>query len=164
MVNEQVVLSWFEIAMAADVAIRRRVEAIRLKSNTLEWTGDAWSVDIEAAAGELAVAKALNRYWDGSVNTFQRAGDVGHLQVRSAPKESHSLIVRERDKDTDVFILVTGKIPAFRIRGWIMGRHAKRAEWRRNPSGHEPAYFVPPSSLQSIENLMPAPFTEDGRE
>jgi hypothetical protein len=57
--------------------------------------------------------------------------------------------VHDRDKDDDLFILVTGTAPSFRIAGCIMGRDAKRSEFWRTDTGR-PAYFVPQDVLTPL--------------
>ncbi len=133
-----------EIEMAALVGLRRRMESLNFKDTSQG--KHLWEQDIQGAAAELAVAKHLNRYWDGSVNTYKR-GDVGFLQVRSTPLLDGSLIVREGDADNDVFVLVVGSIPTFRVVGSISARDAKDTSFRRAPNGRPAAYFVPQSAL-----------------
>jgi hypothetical protein len=50
-------------------------------------------------------------------------------------------------------VLVTGRCPEYRVRGWITGAEAKRAEWLRNYGGRPPAYFVPAEQLRGIEEI-----------
>jgi hypothetical protein len=101
----------------------------------------------------MAAAKAMDRYWNGSVDTFQNGGDVGRLQVRTRRKQSYELIVRPHDRDADVFVLVVGVAPVFDVRGWMMGRDAKQPEWLMDHGGRPPAYFVPSDALHPIGEL-----------
>ncbi len=135
-----------EIEMAAQVGIRRRLESLNFTDRYGYLGKDAWEQDIQAAAGELAVAKCLGLYWDGSVNTLKR-GDVGRLQVRSTSLPNGSLIVREGDTGDDLFVLVIGSIPFFRVVGSMYARDAKSDTFRRAPNGRPAAYFVPQSAL-----------------
>lgn len=146
------------MAMAAGVGVRRQIEAFRAgrqdqhgaTSAEVGGRGRGWHLHIEGAAGEMAVAKALNRHWSASVNTFKVGGDVGRVQVRTRSRHDYELIVRPEERDTDAFILVTGIAPAFRVHGWCYGREAKREEWRQNHGGHGAAFFVPASALRTI--------------
>ncbi len=153
----KILLAQHEIEMAAQVGLRRQLEA--LQRNLPDRHGyngrDGWTVHIEGAAGELAVAKTLGRFWNGSVNTFHNGGDVGKIQVRTRSKDDYDLIVREDDRDGDYFVLVTGCIPSFEVRGWILGTDAKRPEWLQTHGGREAAYFVPAAAL--------TPFRQTGR-
>lgn len=108
---------------------------------------DDWGVHIEACASEMAVAKAYNLYWEPVARRPENlAGDVGNLQVRSTWRENGRLILHDRDPDDAVFVLVTGKIPSFDVRGWILGRDGKAKEHWDEGDGR-PAYFVPQNVL-----------------
>ena len=163
----QISLTWYEIALAAEVGMRRQLEVLKrgLKSHHRAAHEDPWSIHIQAAAGELAAAKALGRYWSGSVNTFRTGGDVGALQVRTRSKAHYDLIVRDDDKESDCFILVVGEIPDFDVKGWIGGKEAKQAQWRQSYGGREAAYFVPHAALHALDllNGTHAPHTRRAR-
>ena len=107
----------------------------------------------------MAAAKALGRYWTMPVNTFKDGGDVGELQIRTRPRHYNELIVRPGDRDTDTFILVTGRSPQFRVHGYITGGQAKRRCWLHDYGGRPPAYFVPQSALRPLE--LPARWSAD---
>ena len=144
-----------ELAQAAWVGIRRHINAIQEgKKDSHGFDGtDGWTKHIEGASGELAVAKLLNIYWDAPVGTFKTGADVGELQVRTRSRSDYDLIVREVDRDEDVFILVTGVAPVFRVRGWITGGEAKRSEWLKTHGGRPAAYFVPQDDLKPLSSL-----------
>lgn len=140
--------------LAGQVGIRRQMEALkRGLPDRHGFTGLGWDIHVEGACGELAVAKALGRYWNGSVNTFKVGGDVGAMQVRTRSRSHYELLIRPDDKDQDVFVLVTGTSPKFKVVGWIKGKDAKRVEWLQTHGGRPPAYFVPQKSLGNIEDL-----------
>ena len=79
------------------------------------------------ACGEVAVAKAMGRYWGGSVNTFKSIGDLVSVgwEIRTRAEHSYDLIIRDDDQDDRVFVLVTGKAPNYVVRGWIKAGDAK---------------------------------------
>ena len=148
-----VTLTMHEINMAANVGLMRQLCALKAgKHDAHGFDGDGWSEHIEGACGELAVAKILGRYWDGSVNTF-KADDLPGLQIRTRSRHDYDLIVRPGDDDQAVWVLVTGRCPEYRVRGWINGAEAKRAEWLRNYGGRPAAYFVPAEQLRGIEEI-----------
>lgn len=159
-----VTLDWFELALAAEVGVRRQLESFRegrrdlygAKSAEGGGRGRGWHLHIEGAAGELAVAKALGRFWNGSVNTFRQGGDVGAVQVRTRSRHWYDPIVRTHDRDEDYFVLVTGVAPSFRVVGWIRGADAKRPEWLRDHGGHGEAYFVPRDGLTAFRPVYTA--------
>lgn len=150
----EITLSPEELMMCATVAAQRHVES--LVSGRQDRHGAASSDNrlghhFEGACGELALCKAKNMHWGGTVNSFKGA-DVGrNIQVRTRSRHDWDLIVRTDDSDLDWFVLVTGQAPDFTLRGYIKGRDAKRQEWLRDHGGHGDAYFVPQSALTPIE-------------
>jgi hypothetical protein len=156
MKGQVVTLEWFELYVAAMVGIRRRLESLRKGiPNQHGFDGENdWTIDIEGAGGEMAAAKILNLYYSATINTFKVGGDIGNLQVRTGSKDHHSLIIRSRDRDEDVFVLVVGKAPRYHVVGWIEGRKAKNSEWIKNPGNRPQAWFVPQSELRPIEQLI----------
>jgi hypothetical protein len=171
-------LTDFELRLALTVGGARYTDC-RINGRKDRWQDDesGWNNHIEGAAGEIAAAKALGMYWNGSVNTFQSGGDVGNIQIRTRIKPSerklrwlrregspeaelapYRLIVRNSDRDADVFVLVVSlmPLPEYMVVGWTFGAHAKRQEFEDDPGGLKmPAYFVPPthSIIQPIETL-----------
>lgn len=109
--------------------------------------------NINGAAAELAVAKWLNIYFVGSVNTFKEIPDVGRFEIRHTELDNGSLIVRKPDPDDRRYILVTGKLPKLNIRGWLLGADAKKTQWCRDYGGRPPAWFVPQNGLKSLDKL-----------
>jgi hypothetical protein len=104
-------------------------------------------IDIQAAAAELAVAKALNRYWVAGVNTYTMP-DVGrNIEVRCTKYPNGKLAIRDRDQDDRPFVLVRGIIPTFEIVGWIYARDAKQEQWKEAMTWGE-AYMVPEDALR----------------
>ena len=148
-----VTLEWYEYAMASDVGRMRSLASIRqgLKHKYGMVTA-GWTEGIEGACGELAVAKVLGIYWDGSVNTF-KSPDVGDLQVRTRSKDHYDLIVRPEDSSSEIFVLVTGTCPSYAVHGWIRGADAKQREFLKDYGNRPPAYFVPKNRLRPIEEL-----------
>jgi len=146
----------YELQVAAFIGCRRRVETLKssLKDAHGFDGGGAWDIDVMGAAAEMALAKMLNIYWCGDVNTF-KLPDVGALQVRSTSLGHGSLIVRENDADDDVFVLMLFERPStFRFGGWMTGEEAAQRKYRRAPNGRPPAYFVPQADLhQSFKKL-----------
>lgn len=147
-----VTLDDFELLQAAQVGIRRHIEAVTSgRPDRHGFDGSTgWQIHCEGACGELALAKAMNKHWSGSVNTFSSGGDVGRVQVRTRSKHDYELLVRDKDSDDDKFVLVTGTAPTYHIHGWIAGVDAKRVEWRQTHGNRPGAYFVPQSELTPI--------------
>lgn len=151
--TDAVTLNWYEAAMASEVGRLRQLSSIKRQSPDAHgFDGVGWSEHIEGACGELAVAKYLGVYWDGSVDTFT-ANDLPGLQVRTRSSHRWELIVRPDDDDATRWVLVTGRCPAYRVRGWIHGREAKRDDWWQTHGGRPGAYFVPHDALHAMSAL-----------
>jgi hypothetical protein len=149
-------LTWFEAVMAGEVGMRRHLAALRGGNPDQHGRNgeDGWTVHIEGAAGELAVAKVLDRYWSGSVNTYHDEGDVGQrLEVRTRSRHHYELLVRPGDPPDSAYVLVTGRVPWFVVRGWVFGHEAMRPEWLRVHGDRPAAYFVPHEELSPLAEL-----------
>jgi hypothetical protein len=140
-----------EFLTAALVGLSRRIVAAKSRQRSkFDYDGDAWENDIEAAAAERAAAKGLVTYWPGSVNPGREASDLpGGWEVRWCGREDAHLIVRERDDPERRYLLVTGQLGVYELRGWILGREARRDEWRR----YEGVWFVPQPALRPVAQL-----------
>lgn len=150
-----ITLSPMEARAAVLTGVERQIDSLGrgLADKHGANTDDSWTLHIEGAAGEMAAAKALGRYWQMPVGTFKAGGDVGDFQVRTRSRHDYELIVREGDRDGDAFILVTGSIPRFQVHGWMRGRDAKRPEWLKEHGGRAPAWFVPQAQLHPLVEL-----------
>lgn len=151
----EIELEWYEYAMASEIGRLMQLSSIRqgLPDN-YGFSGSGWNEHIEGACGELAVAKALNIYWAGGIDTFSKPDIGANLQVRTRSKDNYDLIVRPKDSDEDIFILVTGKCPKYRIRGFVKGADAKQPQWLQDYGGRPPAYFIPPNHLRPLSELL----------
>lgn len=147
-----------EVAYGALVGVHRQTSAIfRGARETVSGVGEnglGWTRHVEAALAELALAKFLDRFWDGAGDQRFRGsklGDVGRFQARSTSERDGHLIVRPHDSDADVFVLIVGSAPSFTLVGWTFGRDAKRPEFRCDPGGRgAPCFFVPQSALRPV--------------
>jgi hypothetical protein len=147
----RVTLAQHELDMAAGVGLRRQLAALRDRRQDRHGLDpeDGWRVHIEGACGELAVAKFLGRYWDGSVDTFRSIPDLGRAEIRTRSKHNYELLIRKDDDDSKVYIHVTGRAPDFWVRGWLRGLDAQREEWWHNHGNREWAWFVPTTALNT---------------
>lgn len=150
-----VTLKKYEIEMAAWVGIRRNQSSIEKNlRHTAGFNGDSERINIDGALGEIAVAKALGIYWDGSVDTW-KADDLRGMQVRATTHESGRLIIRQNDDDSSRFVLVVGRCPTFRVVGWIVAADAKRREyWGSLDPTREPSWNIPQSKLRPMAELI----------
>ena len=156
----EISLTPMEMTCAANTGVIRRVTSIQNKLNSgIYYSKEAnlWQTDIEGACAELACAKALGIYWGAGVNTFKSA-DLGRkIQVRATAGRTNKLIIRDRDSDHDIFILVVGSAPNYDVVGWIYGAAGKDPRWLGDANNiGKPAYFIPQQSLNPIEELTAA--------
>lgn len=150
-----VTLAWYEVYLGAMVGVLRMVAAIRDGKQHAYGSDpdDAWRCHIEGALGERAVAKATGRYYAGPIDTYRNGGDVGRWQVKTR-RPGYELLVRDADRDDDVFVLVVGRVPVYDVVGWTTGGAAKRPEYLKGHGGRPPAYFVPPADLRPLVELI----------
>lgn len=136
-----------EMFAGATVGVRRRIRAIlkRRQHRHGYEGGDNWTTDVDAALAEMAVAKALDRFWtDDPAPDYE--GDVGSAHVRATPRKDGCLILHKDDPDEAMFVLVVGRENTWGIVGWIQGRDGKQEEFWREDTGR-PAFFVPQNAL-----------------
>ena len=150
-------LSEQEVLHAISIGGKRQWEALKKGlADKHGFEGDGWEVHIEGAMGELAVAKALNIYWDAGVNTF-KTPDLGPLYIRTRSQHHYDLLIREDDDNEAPWILATGRAGKYHIHGWIRGKDAKKPMWSRTHGNRPRAYFVPKSALSPLLSLkLPA--------
>lgn len=151
-----ITLTESEWTMAALIGCRRHIASKNLSQ--AYGATDTWTPNIEGACGELAAAKALNLFWDGGVNTFSAPDLKPNIQVRTRSKHSYELIVRQQDKDNEIFVLVTGVSPNYIVHGWIYGGDAKQEKWKQNYGNRPTAFFIPSTALHPLETLVIQPF------
>lgn len=151
---ETVALTQGEMVTASMVGVIRNAESLSNNRKRRFTKGPtSWEAHVLGALGEAVAAKSLGVYWVGGVCTFKNEGDVGRLEVRTRSRHDYELIIRDDDPDDRPYILVTGEGPEFRVHGWIMGKDARRDEWRQDHGGYEPAYFVPQAALRGLWEL-----------
>ena len=108
--------------------------------------------EITGACGEMAVCKALGKFWTPSVNTFHTVADVvPAIEVRATRREDGCLIVRENDPSDRYYFLVVGEPPVVQVVGYMLGAQAKHPTFMRDPNGHRASYFVPQNLLTRIQ-------------
>lgn len=110
--------------------------------------------EVVGACGEIAVGKLVDRWYVPSVNAFHVIPDcLEDVEVRSTKHRDGCLIVRDNDAPDRRYVLAVMDGNAVRLVGWILGSEARRAEWKRDPHGHRPAWFVPQLELRGMCEL-----------
>jgi hypothetical protein len=161
-VSIDIILTPYEYEVAVYIGLRRQEEAVKkgLKDqHGLEFgSKDPLRCHVEGVAGEIACSRALNIYWRPSVNTFKAPDLLDNLQVKTRGEHYYDLLVRPRDNDNDLFVLVTrSPDPAdmlYRVHGYLSGAESKRPEYLKNHGGRAPAYFPPQKVLHSNDDLI----------
>lgn len=104
------------------------------------------------ACAELLVCRLLGLEWNEGVDTFHAEADAGAgIEIRGTALARGSLIYRPHEPLYRNYVLVTGTVPYFTVRGYIWGPDACRDEWRRDPHDlGKPSWFVPQRELKAI--------------
>jgi hypothetical protein len=143
-----VMLTIGEMMEAATTGCARHIKSVfdKRKGRARAEEEKGWQINIEGAAGEIALAKWRGEYWEAHIDNFD-GGDVGKDQVRTTKHPGGHLILREKDRGDDIFYLLTGESPRFVIRGWILGREGKREKYFGTPNNRPKVWWVPQSEL-----------------
>jgi len=149
--------------------VQRRLKSLSRASAHRFENRNPWGNDIESAAAELAVAKALGLYWDASIDVFGRPdlvcesrGVAVEVKLNSARDDGDLMVLASSPIEPEtIFVLVTGALPAFRIVGWTRGEYVKTfGERRTMAAGHE-NFIVPQSMLNHFRIPMKGTFDDD---
>jgi len=134
-----------EAALAAMVGGLRQAYAMGAKLRDGYDAPMPTASHIRGAGAELAIAKATNLYWGGTVGQIG-VPDVGLLEVKSRPKDSERMWIEPKNPTEAWYVLVVGTVPRFRIAGCIHGTKAKIDRWKQTtPQGI--CYVVPQLAL-----------------
>jgi hypothetical protein len=152
----KIVLNAWEFKAAVDTAIARMTASIDAGITDISRQRrdyqERLKIDVQGACGEIAVAKAIGKYWAPSVNTFHTEPDIApDIEVRHTDRVDGSLIVRPNDDPDRWYFLVTGTAPEFQIVGYIKGSAARQPAWESDPGVHRPAWFVPQTALTPLQ-------------
>ena len=138
-----------EILQAGIVGLRRRVDSINKKSTDVVGSSNGWENELEGALAEMAVAKALGSFFDPNVGKYGTA-DVGDYHVRQTKYHDGHLRI-ERHEKHGKYLLVTGQMGEYNIRGWIDAEKARQERFLCvKHKGRPPAYWIPQSELESV--------------
>ena len=147
----RVELSWEEVLVGVVAGGYRRIK--RLAGGRKDGYGhsgsDPWTMDIEGALAEIAVAKHLGLYWSGQGG--RNAQDVLGYEVRQTRHTAGHLTVHEHDDDDARYVLVTGQTGKYDIRGWMLGKEAKDPKWEKELQPGRPCFAVPQDQLHKME-------------
>jgi hypothetical protein len=153
---ETVMLTWQEMSTAHHIAGQRiNMNIARGKQGRYGASNgrDSDSLHLMSVRGEIAVAKAFNLFWSGSVGDYKAIDVGGRVEVRAVDKTGRRLIIHPDDHDDMPYVLAdTSGAPTIVLRGWILGSAGKRPEWWEALMPH-PAFFVPHQALLPMPAL-----------
>jgi hypothetical protein len=128
-------LELYEMQLACLVGKARNLSAL-VKSSKDAYPSDsqnAWGQHIDGAGAELAFAKFIGLYWDGSVDTYRSGtGDLPFTHVDVKHSRDGKWKVKERDRGE--LVLVRGTMPEYIIEAYCTAEDVKK---------YAPAYSEP---------------------
>ena len=120
-------LERYEMELASSVGRSRNLSAI-VKCSKDVYPSDsqnAWGQHIDGAGAELAFAKFIGLYWDGSVDTYRSGtGDLPFTQVDVKHSRDGKWKIKERDMGD--LVLVRGTMPEYVIEAYCNADDIKK--------------------------------------
>lgn len=156
-----------EIAHATDVGLSRSDTNGAFKDGMLDPNRLPNEIDVQGAIAELAFTKFYGLVWTGQLWTREEwsrkrsDGDVGTVQIKSARKLHHKLLIRKAQGhlvDHPYVLVSLHTLPVAVLSGWCMGSFAIRPRWFDH-SLPVPAWAVPRTRLAPMESFEPSRFT-----
>jgi hypothetical protein len=159
----KVALTTVEIIKYGTMGVTRCANALdkgRTGAHGFNRDDDRWNIDVEGVLCEYAAAKALGIKYDPVVDGLDtHLGDLGpRLQVRGTKYNRGNLLIHDKDADRDKFMLVTGALGVYTLRGWVYGedgKHQKFVRWDKTKTRW--AYWVGQEWLKPVESYLAAP-------
>lgn len=116
----------YEYALVLDVSNRRQIMSMakgdRDSAGYDSHRPESYKDQTEGVAAEMAVAKYLGIYWDGSVGTYHDVPDLlDCIEVKwCRSDEKPQIVIRpsSKEKSEHYFVLVTGCKGEYTIHGW----------------------------------------------
>lgn len=155
-------LSYPQIMMASHVAIMRRASNAVREVPPRYGADNSWEGDIHGCCSELVVARFLNLFWCGSVNSDpgkKKHKDVGGLiEVRSKglhpKKKDYGLTLHQPDENEVPFVCVWPDPPRYHLQGWCLASEGKiQDNWGDHAGQNRPYFQVPLGVLRPMHTL-----------
>lgn len=108
------------------------------------------------AAGEMAAAAMLGMEDQLYRETEAKRGSPDlppNIDVKTRSLHRYDLIVQLDESPDKILVLVTIERRITLIHGWIKASDAMKEQWKKDPAGGRPAYFVPKTELLSLSTL-----------
>jgi len=116
-----------------------------------------WRIDLEGIGGEIFACKELNVYPDTETNLADLPKEDlvtkngRTVDVKTTPLEYGKLLVKtsKKNKACDIYILVIGSFPEYRLAGWATQEEVFKDENIQN-QGHKDNYTLTQSQLRKF--------------
>lgn len=108
------------------------------------------------AAGEMAAAALLGIEDKLYQETEAKRGSCDlppNIDIKTRSKHHYDLIVQFDESPDKILVLVTIENRTTLVHGWIKSKDAMKEQWKKDPAGGRPAYFVPKTKLRPLALL-----------
>jgi hypothetical protein len=117
--------------------------------------------DLEGIAGELVVCKAMNLYPDTETNSTDLpkydliTAKGTRVDVKTTKYSSGRMLatIKKKIEDCDVYILVVGQFPSYRIAGWCWATELLKKDNLIN-LGHGEGYALNQHQLKTFKKVL----------
>tara|TARA_R110000868_G_scaffold91428_1_gene253513 strand:+ start:53 stop:547 length:495 start_codon:yes stop_codon:yes gene_type:complete len=158
-VDMKIKLNECEQKLAKHLAVSRNKNArSKGKPNTKMGNQSDEETDLEGIAGELVVCKALNLYPDTEIDLvdlpkFDLLTAKGNtVDVKTTKYLSGRMLatMKKRVEDCNIYVLVVGTFPSYRIAGWCKAEELLKKENIIN-LGHGEGYALSQEQLRTFK-------------
>ena len=148
--SNNIVLTASQIQMVALAGINRHLQFLirNAKPQYGQAESSRWDQQIEGALSEYALAKFLNKHWEGV--GVAGGDDLGEEEVRVTKYKTGWLPLHPADKDHKRYWLLTGENGVYTIRGYIYAINGKLQKYwvKKEEKGRDRScYEIPQSDL-----------------
>ena len=155
--DDAINLSAGEVMLARLLAsLRTGLNRVTKVKSTKFGDADLFQNEILGVAGEIAFAKSRNLYLDLSFDPRKGGTDFvlngKKIDIKTTEREDGRLLVPiwKTPDDSDIFVLITGKVPTFKIRGFAT---SKEVFAHKTSVGYGPCYAVSQNKLHPMTEL-----------
>jgi len=109
---------------------------------------------IDAVGAETAAAEYLGiTDYEPQNGTYKDKADIAdNVEVKHTYKRNGNLIISSIDRDSDIAILVIGRMPVYLVMGWFEVKQAKKESYRSELIRGD-SYLIPRTDLRPMTQL-----------
>lgn len=115
---------------------------------------DPWGIDIRSCMAEFVYCKAFGLEWDRGSGRPEKDRLVHGVRIKHTRHDRGCLLIKSGEDFDHRFVLITGSMPRFVIRGWIDGKVAKRFGAWKDPVGRGAAWYIEQRYLWPLSQLV----------